>query len=303
MTPKAVIVKVPATTANLGPAFDCLGMALDLWNSCTFTLTGSDLSVKVSGEGAGQLPTHSHNLMVRAFLEVYQRLGKPQPAGLQIRCENAIPLGSGLGSSAAAVLAGITAANVLAGEPFTSRDLLRIAAEFEGHTDNAAAALYGGLVAIFTGGQGELSVHKLDCAIKQLVIVLPDFKLPTTKARKVVPEQVPLHDVVYNIGHSIMVVEALRTGNYDSLLQAMEDTLHQPYRTALIPGSQAALQAARNLGAPAALTGAGPGIIAFPQTNPEVVIAAMQQAFSDAGLASRAWRLNTTYTGIHWEVI
>lgn len=180
---------------------------------------------------------------------------------------------------------------------------MRIAAELEGHADNAAAALYGGLVTILTDDQGELVVHKLDCAIKQLVIVLPDFRLPTTKARQALPEQVPLRDVVYNIGHSIMAVEALRTGNYDSLLQAMEDRIHQPYRTALIPGSQEALQAARNLGAPAALSGAGPGIIAFPQSNPEAIIAAMQQAFSDAGIASRAWRLNTTYTGIHWEVI
>lgn len=298
----AVTVKVPATTANLGPGFDCLGLALDLWNTSCFTLKGEGSRVTVTGEGARSLPTGARNLMVKAFFDVYRRQGQPLPPGLQIECENNIPLGSGLGSSAAAVLAGVMAANVLLGEPFTSHDILRIANDLEGHADNAAAALYGGLVAIFTDSAGDLKVHKLDCAFKKVVVVQPEIKLPTVKARQLLPKQIPLVDAVFNIGHSIIMIEALRSGNRDLLNQAMEDHLHQSYRLGLIPGAQAALQAARTLGAPAALSGAGPSVVAFAHTNPDAVIAAMQGAFNDAGIKSRAWRLNTTYTGIRWEI-
>lgn len=302
MTRNGVTVKVPATTANLGPGFDCLGLALDLWNTSYFTLTGEDIRVIVTGEGATTLPTSARNLMVRAFFDVYRLQGQPLPPGLQIDCENKIPLGSGLGSSAAAVLAGVMAANALLGEPFTSREILRIANKLEGHADNAAAALYGGLVAIFTDSDSDLKVHKLDCAFKTVVVVQPDVKLPTVKARQVLPKLIPMEDAVFNIGHSIIMVEALRSGNRDLLNQTMEDHLHQPYRLGLIPGAQAALQAARNLGAPAALSGAGPSMVAFAHTNPDAVIAAMQSAFNTAGVKSRAWRLNTTYTGIRWEI-
>lgn len=301
MTPASVTVRVPATTANLGPGFDCLGLALDLWNKSTFTLGDGGIGVRVRGEGADGLPTNARNLMARAFLDLYRRQGKPEPAGLHIRCENDIPLGSGLGSSAAAVLAGLMAANAFLDQPFTSHDILEIANELEGHADNAAAALYGGLVAIITDSYGGIKVHKLDCAIKVVVVVLPDFKLPTTKARKALPKQVPMKDAVFNIGHTIISIEALRSGNHDLLMKAMDDRLHQPYRLDLIPGAGDALKAARNLGAPAALSGAGPSIIAFPQSNPDAVTAAMQRAFTNAGLESRAWRLTTTYTGIQWD--
>lgn len=302
MTRNGVTVKVPATTANLGPGFDCLGLALDLWNTSRFTLIGEEIRVMVTGEGVTSLPTGARNLMVKAFFDVYRRQGQPLPPGLLIESENNIPLGSGLGSSAAAVLAGVMAANGLLGEPFTSHDILRIANELEGHADNAAAALYGGLVATFTDSSGDLKVHKLDCAFKKVVVVQPEIKLPTIKARQALPKLIPMKDAVFNLGHSIIMIEALRSGNRDLLNQAMEDHLHQPYRLGLIPGAQAALMAARNLGAPAALSGAGPSVVAFAHTNPDAVIAAMQSAFNNAGVKSRAWRLNTTYTGIRWEI-
>lgn len=301
MTPASVTVRVPATTANLGPGFDSLGLALDLWNKCTFTLVEDGIHVSITGEGAGRLPTNARNKMVQAFLHLYRRLGKPDPTGLEIDCDNAIPLGSGLGSSAAAILSGLMAANAFLGQPFTSHDILGIANELEGHADNAAAALYGGLVANFTDSRGDIKVHKLDCAFKRVVVVLPDFKLPTVKARQALPKQVPMKDAVFNIGHTIIAIEALRSGNHDLLMKAMEDRLHQPYRLELIPGAKEALQAARNLGAPAALSGAGPSIIAFPKSNADAVTSAMQRAFTNAGLESRAWRLTTTYTGIQWD--
>lgn len=302
MIPDAVSIRAPATTANLGPGFDCLGLALDLWNKCTFTLTGDAIQVKITGEGEDRLPTNARNMLVRAFLEAYQLQGKPHPAGLLVECENAIPLGSGLGSSAAAVLTGLMAANAFLGQPFTSHDILQIASKLEGHADNASAALYGGLTANFTDSNGDIKVHKLDCAFERVVVVLPDFHLPTVKARQALPKQVPMKDAVFNIGHTIITIEALRSGHHDLLMKAMEDRLHQPYRLELIPGAQDALQAARNLGAPAALSGAGPSLVAFPKSNADVVAAAMQRAFTNAGLETHAWRLTTTYTGIQWEL-
>jgi homoserine kinase len=301
MSTAAVLIRVPATTANLGPGFDCLALALDLWNECTIRAVEDGFHVEVSGEGAGILPADEHNLIVQAFFETYRRAGKAAPDGLGIRCQNRIPLGSGLGSSAAAVLTGVMAANAFLGEPFVSHDILRITAELEGHADNAASALYGGLVVNFIDARGDLKVHKLSCAVNQVVVVLPEFQLSTRAARQVLPDKISLQDGVFNLGHAVLTVEALRSGNYELLLQAMEDRLQQPYRLGLIPGADAAIQAASNLGAPAALSGAGPGVVAFPHGNPGPVISAMQSAFKSVGLASRIWTLKTTYTGLFWQ--
>lgn len=302
MISRSVTIKVPATTANLGPGFDCLGLALDLWNRSTFSLAEAGFQVNVSGEGADRLPSGAGNMMVKAFLELYRRMGQPPPTGLLVDCENAIPLGSGLGSSSAAVLSGLVAANAMLNNPFNSHDLLRIANNLEGHADNAAAALYGGLVAVFSDTHGDTKVHKLDCAYKKVVVVLPNFRLSTRKARQSLPRNVEMGDAIFNIGHAIIGVEALRSGNRDLLMTALEDRLHQPYRLQLIPGAERALQAARNLGAPAVLSGAGPSILAFPGSNSDKIISVMQEAFASAGLTSRAWQLDMTYTGLNWEL-
>ena len=301
MTPGVVTVRVPATTANLGSGFDCLALALDLWNTCTFTVAPGDVRVEVAGEGAGQLPVDAHNLIARAFFEVYRRQGQLLPVGVRIGCENCIPLGSGLGSSAAAVVAGIAGANAILENPLTSLDMLRIANELEGHADNAAAALFGGMMAVTSDSAGIPLVQKIESQIWQVVAVLPDFALPTVQARRALPENISMRDAVFNIGHSLLTVEALRTGDRGLLFQALEDRLHQPYRLKLIPGAESALQAARSLGAPAALSGAGPSIIAFPDDNPEAVQSALQEAFREAGMASRGWILNTSFTGLITE--
>jgi len=303
MNANTVVTRVPATSANLGPGFDSLCLALDLWNKAKFSLGGEGIHVQVKGEGEARLPEDHRNLIFEAFQMVYNQAGQQVPGGLRIECENGIPLGSGLGSSAAAVLSGVMAANAFLKEPYTSSNLLRIAADLEGHADNVAAALYGGLVAVFRDGNGELKVHKLDCAFKNVVVVLPDFDLPTKTARKALPKKVPMGDAVFNIGHVLMTAEALRCGNRYLLMQAMEDRLHQPYRIDLIPGAREALDAARKLGAPAALSGAGPSLVAFAPVNPSAVVHAMQAAFSAAGITSRTWQLDTTYTGIYWEYL
>lgn len=298
MTPQSVTVRVPATTANLGPGFDCLALALDLWNSFTFRIDSGGVKVEVVGEGAGQLPIDDKNLIATAFFKVYRRQGHGLPPGVKISCDNRIPLGSGLGSSAAAVLAGIVAANTLLGDPLTRMEMLEIAYELEGHADNAAAALYGGLTLVTSEPNGSLIVQSLPCTPWQVVAILPDFQLPTVQARRALPAQVSLQDAVFNIGHAVLTADALRSGDRELLARALQDRLHQPYRLNIIPGAAAAIQAAQALGAPAALSGAGPSVIAFIEGDPQTVQAVMQNAFTTAGLTSRAWNLKTSLNGL-----
>ncbi len=291
-----VDVRVPATTANLGPGFDCLAMALDLWNECRFELAPAGFQVEISGEGAGRLANDERNLLIQAFTGLYQARGAALPAGLRVACRNAVPLGSGMGSSASAVVAGLLAANHFLGGPAGVDELLVLANELEGHPDNAAAALYGGLVVIShqTGG---LLTRRFDVPALPAVIVLPDFGLPTREARAALPKQVTLKDAIFNLGRSALVVEALRSQDLDLLGQVMDDRLHQPYRLKLIPGAENALNAARQAGAAAAaISGAGPSLIAFlrPGSDGTAVAHAMQTAFRQAGLPSRAFALTAS---------
>ena len=294
-----IIVKVPATSANLGPGFDALGLALDLWNEAEFTPSqGSSegWTVEVSGEGAGLLPVDATNLVAEAARRLFERAGRAAPAGLRIRCTNRIPLGSGLGSSAAAVLAGLVGANALLGEPLDKLALLRLAAEIEGHPDNAAAALLGGLTVVISDA-GDLVARKIELPPLTAVVVVPEFSLSTHAARAALPGAVPLGDAAFNLGRTALVVEALRTGDLELLERAMHDRLHQPYRLKLVPGAEAALAAARGTGAAAALSGAGPGVVAFSKGPLELVSQAMRAAFHAAGLPSRAFILPVTSLG------
>lgn len=288
-----VRVRVPATTANLGPGFDCLGLALDLWNVTSLRLAGQGVSVRIRGEGAGQLAQDETNLVARAALEVYRRLGHLVPDGLEIECENGIPLGSGLGSSGAAVLAGLLGANALLGAPLERAEILRLAVEIEGHADNAAAALEGGLV-IVAADAGEYITRRVEVPTLPVCIALPDVDLPTRAARAALPGQVALADAVFNLGRTALVVEALRSGDLTLLGQVMDDRLHQPYRYPLIAGAGQARAAALAAGAVAVgLSGAGPSLAAFGG-DPAQVTAAMQAAFQSAGVACRVFALNST---------
>jgi homoserine kinase len=311
MKKSSIIVRVPATTANLGPGFDAMGLALDLWNETEFSLTvpkpGSagrktedgGLVVEISGEGRGVLRTDSGNLLVRSARTLFERREEQFPDGLTICCKNAIPLGSGLGSSAAAIVAGLMGANGLLGQPYGQMDILRLAAEIEGHPDNAGPAVLGGLiVAVMIGHQ--VVVRKIEAAPLAAVVVVPDFDLPTPAARAALPKLVALKDAVYNLGRSVLVAEALRNGDLELLGQVMDDRLHQPYRLKLIPGAAHALAAARQAGAAAAaISGAGPGMIAFGRGDMAPVGAAMQSAFQSAGLTARSWVLSTSELGAH----
>ena len=300
-------VKVPATTANLGPGFDALGLALNLWNEAEFSCTDADeISVTVSGEGEDKLPHNEENAIAKAALMVYEMAGKPCP-GLRIECVNRIPLGSGMGSSSAAMLTGMLGANGLLGNPFTNEEILKLAIETEGHPDNVAPAMLGGLVASIVHGERVFSMRlpaKANHGPIHTTVVLPDFDFPTSQARALLPHEVQRADAIFNISRGVLVTEALRTGNMELLGIAMKDTLHQPYRLPIIPGALDALQAGKDAGASAvALSGAGPSLIAFSQKEEPAIGKAMQTAFEAAGLSARIFELGTSYEGAEVTIV
>jgi len=243
-----VRVKVPATTANLGPGFDALGLALNLWNEADFTLRDDGQTLlSIQGEGAGSLPTDAENLVAESALKLFDLTNTPCP-GLDIACLNRVPLGSGMGSSSAALLTGFLGANALIEHPLNNEELLKLAIETEGHPDNVAPAMLGGLVASIVHEDRVFSMRlpaKANHGAIHATVVLPDFHFPTQHARAILPTQVERQDAIFNISRAILVTEALRTGNLTLLGIAMKDSLHQPYRLPLIPGAVAALEAAK----------------------------------------------------------
>ncbi|HPH95070.1 MAG TPA: homoserine kinase [Anaerolineaceae bacterium] len=301
MAPTPICIRVPATTANLGPGFDCLGLALDLWNETTFTLEGEGIRVRAKGEGSGLLQTDERNLVARAALRLFQAVGAPLPDGLTIQAENRIPLGVGMGSSAAAIVTGLMGANAMLNNPVSAEHLLRLASAMDGHPDNAAAAMHGGLTISTNLGEGALAL-RLGVPALNVVIVVPAIHLPTQVARAALPREVPLSDAVFNISRTAFVIEALRSGDLTLLGKVMEDRLHQPYRLKLIPGGEEAIDAAHRAGAAAAaLSGAGPSIVAFATGEATQEIAqAMTQAFEAANIPSRSLMLKLSERGAYF---
>ena len=300
-------VKVPATTANLGPGFDALGLALDLWNEAEFIATDDrQITLTIQGEGEGKLPTDANNPIVEAALQIYEMAKKPCN-GIRIHCINRVPLSSGLGSSSTAMLTGLLGANALLGNPFNDEEILKLAIENEGHPDNVAPAMLGGLVASIVY-EGRVISIKLPARANRspmhVTIVLPDFDFPTRQARAILPKQVDRKDAIYNISRAVLVTEALRTGDLDLLGKAMTDALHQPYRIPLIPGAQAAMDAAHHAGAGAvALSGAGPSLIAFSSKPEPAIGQAMKRAFEAAGLTARTFELGTSNEGAEVYIV
>ncbi len=295
---KRVIVRVPATTANLGPGFDALGLALDLWNETEFSQDGRrKLKVTIAGEGAESLPKDESNAIVGAALQLYKLVGK-KPTGLSIHCTNRIPLISGLGSSSAALLAGMLGANTLLGNPFPRQEIMTMATQLEGHPDNVVPAMLGGLVASALR-DGEVVSRKLRVSPMAITVVFPDFYFPTKAAREILPEYVLRQDAIFNLSRSVLVIKALEEGDLALLAEVMEDSLHQPYRLPLIPGALEAIRSARKAGANGvALSGAGPSLIAFSGQPADARIGqVMKQAFEKAGLTARIFPLNISHSG------
>ena len=291
-----ILIKVPATSANLGPGFDSLGLALDLWNETVVTLA-IEFSVRVKGEGAEKLSTSKNNLIVHAAQRLAECAGRSLPP-FHADCFNQIPLSSGLGSSAAATLTGLLAGNALLGNPFLREEILAIATEMEGHPDNVAPALMGGLVVSTTENDKVIARQIPTASPIHVTFILPDFHLPTKEARAALPENVSMKAAVHNISRAVLVTEAFRNGDMDLLGKAMTDTLHQPYRLKLIPGAEVAMNAAKEAGAAAvALSGAGPSLIAFSSKAEPGIGEAMKRAFEAAGLTARIFNLGVSSYG------
>lgn len=292
-----VTITIPATSANLGPGFDCLGLALGLYNHVTFTAVSSPaLTIEVTGLDAAKVPTDETNLVYQSAHNMFERLGQ-RPSGLHIRQENNIPVGSGLGSSSTAVLAGLLGANALVNGRFSQADILAIAAAEEGHLDNVAPALLGGLVLGIMDGE-QLHVEQLPIAPQQVVIVMPNFELLTRDARDALPDQISRQDAIFNASRLPLLIRALETAAYPTLTLAMQDKLHQPYRLPLIPGMPAAFEAAYTAGAAGvALSGAGPSLIAFTPENHAEIVAAVTAVFQQNGLTCRSWILPVDTAG------
>lgn len=288
-------IKVPATSANLGPGFDALGLALDLWNVTTIT-SAKEFSVRVTGEGAGRLASGKNNLLVRVAQRLAERAGKSLPP-FHAECVNQIPLSSGMGSSSAAIVTGMLAGSALLENLFSREEILNLACEMEGHPDNVAPAMLGGLV-VSTMEQGKVIARQIPVGMNvHITIVLPDFYLPTKQARAVLPKKVSMKNAIHNISRTALVIEALRNGDLDLLGKAMTDKLHQAHRLKLIPGAASAMEAAKEAGASAvALSGAGPSVIAF-STGEADVGESMKRAFEAAGLEARIFRLGVSSRG------
>ena len=263
-TTGAVSVRVPATSANLGPGFDALGLALGLYDDVTARVTGGGCAVTVTGEGAGELPADESHLVVQALLTTFDELGG-RPAGLAVDCVNRIPQARGLGSSSAAIVAGVQLARALVdGAAATSVDPLRVAARMEGHPDNVAPCLLGGFTIAWTDGAGASAVRRETHPDVRPTVFVPAEKGYTASARRALPPAVPHRDAAFNAGRSALLVHAL-TSDPTLLLPATEDRLHQGYRAEAMPGTASLVAALRSVGVAAVVSGAGPSVLALTE--------------------------------------
>ena len=291
-----VRVQVPATSANLGPGFDVLGIALDLYNYIYIEET-SGLNISVSGEGEKDIPCGEHNIVYQAAQTVYSRVGL-KPSGFRIVLENNIPVARGLGSSAAAIAGGLVGANALLGNPLNRGELIPMAVALEGHPDNVVPTLLGGFTAALRCEERvfyqRLEPPKSLC----FQVAVPDFTLLTEAARNVLPETISLKDAVFNLGNTALLVAALASGDLETMGKSMCDKLHQPHRMDLVPGMQQVFTAAKEAGSlGVALSGSGPTVIALCSGSCPQVGFAMQKAFEKHGILCKVMELTVSQTG------
>ena len=296
----SIVVRVPATSANLGPGFDVLGLALGLYNEIVYD-EADGVTVAIEGEGAGRLDTGAANVVARAARMAYEAAGRRFP-GAAIRCLNRIPPARGLGSSAAAWVGGLVAANAMLGSPLDRDALLALACRAEGHPDNVAAALLGGLTVSCVSGESVAAVSLRVPVDLLWVVLVPKLESSTREARAVLPETVTRADAVFNLQRMGLLLAALASGRVDVLGVAMDDRLHQPQRQALFPWMDAVRRAALEAGAlGCVLSGAGPSVLAAVRGATQPVARAMEQALTSVGVAGRALPLPVDTTGATWN--
>jgi len=271
-----VVVRVPATSANLGSGFDSVGLALAI----TADVTVSFQPIETNNQ---------HSMIVSALRAAYVGAGRDAPEQIFVQIEGGFPVARGLGASAAFRAAGVVAANAMMGEPLTDDQLLAIGTELEGHADNMAPALFGGLQVVVHDGD---TWHRLAVPMAdglKIVLLVPDFEMPTNQSRKKLPQQLPREDAIFNVGRAALLVAALAQGRWDLLDPATQDKLHQPARAEIFPALEAILAGAKDAGAHAAyLSGGGSTVAAFATQNEERIARLMQQAAVARGYSARA---------------
>jgi homoserine kinase len=292
MSSRRVVVRAPASSANLGPGFDCVGLALDLWGQLTFTVSSEAASTE------GPLC----RMAAEALRHLFRHLGCQPPAGLRIEYDSAIPVARGLGASAVARAAALLAGNALLSGPLGREHLLTLGADLEGHADNMAPALFGGLQVV---ARDDGIVHQLAVPLPtglKAVLFVPEFAMPTQRSRQVLPRSLSRGDAVHNIGRATLLVAALAAGRLELLDAATQDRLHQPARARLFPAMFDLFEAAKGAGAHCAyLSGGGSAVCALATEHPEVIAEAMARAAQDRGVEGET--IVTAPTGRGAEVL
>ncbi|MGK7922746.1 MAG: homoserine kinase [Trichodesmium sp.] len=299
-TPSHITVTVPATTANIGPGFDCLGAALSLYNRLKFSIADSATEVKITvkGKEARRVITDKSNLAYQAFIKLYEYINQIPPSVI-IEIDLGVPLARGLGSSATAIVGGLIGANQLAGNPLSENEVMNLAIAIEGHPDNVVPALLGGcrLTASTRTGWEICDIPWHPDIVP--VVAIPDFELSTVEARQVLPKEYSRADAIFNSAHLGILLRGLETGNGKWLQTGMKDQIHQPYRKSLIKGYESVRSAALNAGAyEMVISGAGPTLLALTNSfTSSTVVAAMTDAWKNNGVATEVQALKIDSKG------
>lgn len=289
-------LRVPASSANLGPGFDALGLALDLHLECTFSAS-QEFRLTVEGLDSEQIPADPSNLIWQTALRVGETALRRLP-GIRLHIKNDIPIGKGLGSSAAALTAGIVIANELLGLEWSRRQVLQEAARMEGHPDNVSACVLGAVVATSMECDGLAHAVRIELpADYGVAAVVPEFALATSKARSVLPDSYSRADAVFNVQHSALLIAALCTGSTESFSAALQDRMHQPYRARLIPGFSEMLAIEHNGLLGCALSGAGPSVLVFYRRGHESVTQDFEKIFLRNGSTAKTYFTEIQRTG------
>ncbi len=294
-----IVVKVPATSANMGPGFDSLGIALDVWNEVR--ISKGPFSIKIDGTGEEELPKDTSNLVYKSFCKVFEEIDEIVPE-VKLSCTNRIPLTRGMGSSSAALIGGLMSGNAMAGSPLSTSEILNIGAKIEKHPDNVAPALLGGVQIGIYDQEKLITANVPFPEDLRVVLYVPNQVMPTDQARNILAPKVAREDAVYNIGRSALLVQSLVTGDLQNLKYATQDMLHQPQRQKQFFPMKNIIKAAMEAGAYGAfLSGAGSSILAFTKGREYTIGYEMADAAMKSGLDGDIIFTSPTSKGAYLE--
>ena len=300
-----VTVRVPATSANCGPGFDSLGLALTLYNEFTYSISDETFgfTLQVEGEGRDSFHASGRNMAFSSFLTVWNRITDHKRIGMDVSMRNQVPKSRGLGSSSTAIVAGVTAASILSGANLTQDEILQEANKLEGHPDNVAPAIYGGFTISFQENGVAHTLRTIPKMPLQFIAVVPDMQLSTHMAREAIPKEIAHPDAVFNASRTALLTAALLENRPELLRYALEDKLHQPYRAKLIPGLPEVFSAGKAAGAyQCIISGSGSTLLAYasPETDGDAIGKAMVDAFAACGQTAvyHILQLNTIGTEV-----